>query len=159
MKLRISIGSATLPSRPRPATDGSASTSASVQESEIRRAMEALIKRADEALGNDRLVLLLPVLQVLANRARPVDVGEAGAAGALLFVECAADRLNRRVPPVLRALFGPQRPLHAHLLMRRGKAGAHLALCIHQQGARPARADIDPQPHQPASTQGRYAAP
>ena len=59
----------------------------------------------------------------------------------------AADGVDRGVPPVLGALLGPQRPLHAHVFVRSGAARADAAAFIHQERARPAGADIDAQPH------------
>ena len=61
--------------------------------------------------------------------------------------ERAADGLDGGVPPVLGALLGPQRALHAHVFVRRGAARADGAALIHQQRARAAGADIDAQPH------------
>ena len=57
------------------------------------------------------------------------------------------DGIHGRIPPVFGALLGPQRPLHAHILMRRGVPRAHVAALIHQERARTASADIDAQPH------------
>ena len=51
-----------------------------------------------------------------------------------------------RVPPVLWALFGPQGPLHVHLLVRRGEARLDPALAVHQQRARSSGSYVDSEP-------------
>ena len=77
------------------------------------------------------------------------------------FREHAADGFLRRGPPVAGVLLGPQRPLHAHVLVRGGEARAHVAAPVHQQRAAASGSDIDADPHGyfAASHHGRYAAP
>ena len=55
----------------------------------------------------------------------------------------ALDRLLCRLPPVLGALLGPQRLLHAHVFVRRREAGLDRSLFIHQQCACAAGSDVD----------------
>ena len=59
----------------------------------------------------------------------------------------AADGGDGGVPPVLGALFGPKRALHAHLFVGSRETRADAAAFIHQEGARAAGADIDSEPH------------
>ena len=61
--------------------------------------------------------------------------------------EHATDGQHGGVPPILGALFGPQRALLAHVLMRRGKPRANGALVVDEERARTTRTDIDSQPH------------
>ena len=58
----------------------------------------------------------------------------------------AADGFDGRVDPVLRALLGPERMLHAHVFVRSGDGRDLPALRVHDQRARSARPDIDPHP-------------
>ena len=59
----------------------------------------------------------------------------------------AADGFHGGVPPVLGTLLGPQRALHAHLLVGGRETRADGAALIHQKRARAAGADIDSEPH------------
>ncbi len=61
--------------------------------------------------------------------------------------EHAADGGYGGIPPILRPLLGPQRPLHAHFFVRGGVPAADSAAFIHQQGARAPGADIDAKIH------------
>ena len=69
------------------------------------------------------------------------------ASGNAGFGEHAADGLASRVPPVLGALLGPQRALHPHVFVHGRITGADDPARVHQEGPRPTRSDIDPQPH------------
>ncbi len=46
-----------------------------------------------------------------------------------------ANRFERRIGPILRALLGPQRLLHYHLFVRNGDCGSFLSARIHQDRA------------------------
>ena len=62
------------------------------------------------------------------------------------LIENAADRALSGVPPVLGTLFGPQRPLHAHVFVRGSKRVLQMAVLVDEEGARAAGSDVDSHP-------------
>jgi hypothetical protein len=105
----------------------------------IHLALAALI--APDQRGADDVVVLVQDYQPvhLARQPQACDVGRLD----LRFRDDGPNGLLGRVPPVLRALFGPQGALHLHVFVRRRDRGRHPAFFIHQKGPAAAGTDVD----------------
>ena len=76
---------------------------------------------------------------------RQTDAAYIRAGGAGRF-QHAANRLLRRIPPVLRPLFGPLRALHADIFVRRRAGVSNASLFVNEQGPAAAGANVNPEP-------------
>ncbi len=73
------------------------------------------------------------------------DAGDGGSRDAG-FRQDAADRLEARIGPVLRALLGPKRFFDPNIFVSGGNARGDLSVAVHEQGARAACSDVDSEP-------------
>jgi hypothetical protein len=76
---------------------------------------------------------------------RKANAGDVFSAGSHLG-QNRPHRIGGRLPPVIGMLFGPQRPLHVDVVVRRRHAARNTAIGVNKQRAGAAGADVETQP-------------